>query len=211
MMRTLKKTQLIVRSLSAQSAGGILEFGPFRFPCALGRTGTRFRKREGDGATPRGIWRLQEARFRQGGIRPKTRLPLSAIRPGDGWCDTPADRNYNRFVRHPYPARAERLWRDDQLYDLLVVLDYNIRPRVRGAGSAVFFHVARVENGRLLPTEGCVAVKRQHMLRIVPYLTAKHAVRLGGENKKDPEAAGSLRVPGRARLGETVPGSFSER
>jgi len=86
------------------------------------------------------------------------------IAPDDGWCDAPGDRNYNRPVRHPYPASAERLWREDGLYDIVVVLSHNVRPRVRGAGSAVFMHLARPG---YRPTEGCIALKREHLLRLL--------------------------------------------
>jgi L,D-peptidoglycan transpeptidase YkuD (ErfK/YbiS/YcfS/YnhG family) len=96
--------------------------------------------------------------------RPPTRLPVRPIRPDDGWCDAPADRNYNRPVRHPYPVSAERLWRDDELYDLVVVLSHNTRPRVRGAGSAVFMHVA---GAGFRPTEGCIALRRPHLVRLL--------------------------------------------
>jgi L,D-peptidoglycan transpeptidase YkuD (ErfK/YbiS/YcfS/YnhG family) len=99
--------------------------------------------------------------------RPRARLPLRPIRPNDGWCDDPADRNYNRPVRHPYPASAERLWRQDHLYDVVVLLTHNVRPRVRGRGSAVFMHVARPGYA---PTEGCIALRRGHLLALVQWL-----------------------------------------
>ena len=82
----------------------------------------------------------------------------------DGWCDDPVDRNYNRRVRHPYPASAERLWRSDHLYDLVVVLGYNDRPRVAGRGSAIFMHVA---GPGFAPTEGCVALRLPDLKRLL--------------------------------------------
>jgi L,D-peptidoglycan transpeptidase YkuD (ErfK/YbiS/YcfS/YnhG family) len=86
------------------------------------------------------------------------------LRVNDGWCDDPNDRNYNRRVRHPYPASAEHLWRADHLYDLILVIGHNERPRVRGRGSAVFIHVA----GPLLaPTAGCVALRRDDLMRLI--------------------------------------------
>lgn len=134
-------------------------------PCALGRSGTRSRKREGDGATPRGTFRLESAFFRPDKlVRPRTRLPLAASRCNDGWCDATNDRNYNRRVKHPYPASAEHLWRRDGLYDIVVVVDYNRRPRRQGAGSAIFMHVA--ERG-LKPTEGCVALTRRNLQKVL--------------------------------------------
>jgi L,D-peptidoglycan transpeptidase YkuD (ErfK/YbiS/YcfS/YnhG family) len=98
---------------------------------------------------------------------------VRAIRRDDGWCDASADRNYNRPVRLPYPASAERLWREDGLYDLVVVLDYNDRPRSRGRGSAIFMHVARPGYA---PTEGCIALARGHLLRLLERLHARTAI-----------------------------------
>jgi L,D-peptidoglycan transpeptidase YkuD (ErfK/YbiS/YcfS/YnhG family) len=97
--------------------------------CALGRAGITGAKREGDGATPRGRFRLLAAMYRPDRLpRPLTYLPLSAIRPDSGWCDDPTDRAYNQPVRLPYAANHEELWRADHLYDVVIVLDYNIRP-----------------------------------------------------------------------------------
>jgi L,D-peptidoglycan transpeptidase YkuD (ErfK/YbiS/YcfS/YnhG family) len=100
-------------------------------------------------------------------LRPRTLLPSVRIRTDAGWCDASSDRNYNRPVHHPYPARAEHLWRQDGLYDVVVVLGYNDRPRVRGLGSAIFLHVAASAGA---PTEGCIAVARSHLLRLLACL-----------------------------------------
>jgi L,D-peptidoglycan transpeptidase YkuD (ErfK/YbiS/YcfS/YnhG family) len=99
--------------------------------------------------------------------RPLTGLPVAVISPADGWCDAIADRNYNRRVRHPYPASAEALWRSDGLYDVVVVLDCNRRPRIRGRGSAIFMHVARPG---FEPTEGCIALRRADLLHVLAAL-----------------------------------------
>ncbi len=138
-----------------------------RFACALGRSGRTARKREGDGATPLGRFRIVAVRYRPERGRPRTGLPVRPIGIGDGWCDAPADRNYNRAVRLPYPASHERLWRDDCLYDIVLVLDHNTRPRIRGAGSAIFMHIARAG---LAPTEGCVALPRRLLERLIARL-----------------------------------------
>jgi L,D-peptidoglycan transpeptidase YkuD (ErfK/YbiS/YcfS/YnhG family) len=100
-------------------------------------------------------------------VRPITR--------SDGWCDDPTDRNYNRAVRHPYPASAERLWREDDLYDVVVVLGHNARPRVRGGGSAIFMHLARPG---YTPTEGCIALRRAHLLLLLRGFGAGARVRV---------------------------------
>jgi L,D-peptidoglycan transpeptidase YkuD (ErfK/YbiS/YcfS/YnhG family) len=154
-----------VRSLGAKSTSGRLTCGNLVLRCALGRNGIRALKREGDGATPRGSFRLESAFYRRDKVaRPGSALPLAATRPDDGWCDAANDRNYNRRVRHPYPASAEHLWRRDGLYDIVVVVAFNRRPRKAAAGSAIFMHVA--ERG-LKPTEGCVALARNDLLKVM--------------------------------------------
>ena len=147
------------------SASGEARWGALRFRCALGRGGLERDKREGDGATPIGVWPMRRLLYRADRIgRPATRLPLQELAPEDGWCDDPADPAYNRPVRVPYPGRHERLWRADELYDLLVVLGHNDDPVVGGLGSAIFLHVARPDYE---PTEGCVALARADLLRVL--------------------------------------------
>jgi L,D-peptidoglycan transpeptidase YkuD (ErfK/YbiS/YcfS/YnhG family) len=176
-----------VLALSASATRGLVELGPLRFPCALGRSGTRARKREGDGTTPAGRWRIRAVRYRPDRApRPRSALPVLPLAPSDGWCDAPADRNYNRFVRHPYPASAERLWRQDGLYDLLAILAYNEGPRVRGRGSAIFMHVAKPG---YLPTEGCIALRRADLARLLARLGRRavlHVGHIGPGSKKRP-------------------------
>jgi L,D-peptidoglycan transpeptidase YkuD (ErfK/YbiS/YcfS/YnhG family) len=149
---------------------GILHIGSAVFPCALGRGGISADKREGDGATPLARMRLLEGYFRgDHGRRPgRTLLPMRAIRADFGWCDVPGDRNYNRPVKMPYAASHETMRRCDNLYDFCIVLDWNIRPRRPARGSAIFFHLARPG---FSPTEGCVAVTRAVMLRLLPHLS----------------------------------------
>ncbi len=177
MSKRQRQRQIFVRTLSSQRSTGWLEFGPFRFRCALGRAGLRARKREGDQATPMGVYRLGEARFRPDrGRRFQTGLVLKTLRRQDGWCDTVGDRNYNRLVRYPYSARAEQMWREDGLYDVVVVSSFNILPRVQGLGSAIFLHVARPG---YLPTEGCIALAKADLVRLLSRLRAGDVICLG--------------------------------
>jgi L,D-peptidoglycan transpeptidase YkuD (ErfK/YbiS/YcfS/YnhG family) len=156
---------LWVAGRSRSATRGWLCTGGLVLPCALGRGGRSFRKREGDGAAPSGVWQAVAVLYRADRVRrPKSPLPVRPLKPDDGWCDAVGDRNYNRAVRHPYPASAEHLWRQDSLYDVIVVLDHNRRPRVQGAGSAIFMHVARPG---YRPTEGCVALSRRDLLLVL--------------------------------------------
>lgn len=144
---------------------GLATWGSWRMRCALGRSGISAQKREGDGATPVGVFAMRRLLFRPDReSRPATGLPSAAILPEDGWCDTPGDRAYNRPVHLPYPASAELLWREDHLYDLLVVLGYNDDPVVPGHGSAIFLHLAAPD---FAPTAGCVALGRDDFLTVI--------------------------------------------
>jgi L,D-peptidoglycan transpeptidase YkuD (ErfK/YbiS/YcfS/YnhG family) len=154
-----------LRLLNATSVRGWIEFGWLRLPCAIGRGGLRCRKREGDGATPQGRLALRDVQYRPDRVsRPRSPIRTQALRPDAGWCDAPADRNYNRPVKRPYAASSEALWRDDALYDCVLVLDHNIVPRMRGMGSAIFLHVARPDLG---PTEGCIALAHNDLMRLL--------------------------------------------
>ena len=127
---------------------------------ALGKGGVRpaVEKREGDGASPLGVWPLRRLLFRPDkSATPLTALPAAPIGPDDGWCDAVDDPHYNGPVALPYPASAERMWRDDEVYDLVVVLGHNDDPVIPGMGSAIFLHLARPD---FSPTEGCVALAR---------------------------------------------------
>ncbi|MGE3475422.1 MAG: L,D-transpeptidase [Rhodospirillaceae bacterium] len=144
---------------------GTLRYKSFAFPCVLGRRGIQRDKQEGDGATPLGRYALKKVFYRSDKLMmPITRLPVAPILQDDGWCDAPEDPNYNRPVKLPYPASAEDMWRDDGLYDVVVVLGHNDDPVVPGAGSAIFMHVAAPD---LTPTAGCVALAREDLLSIL--------------------------------------------
>ena len=162
-----ERINIFVRMRPGSPHQGILIFGARRLYCALGRSSISASKREGDGATPLGRWRLRALWYRRERVaRPRTRLKTRVIKRDDGWCDAPLDRNYNRAVRLPYPASAEAMWRDDHLYDLVVELGYNDRPRIHGRGGAIFMHLARAD---FSPTEGCVALKRSDLVQLLKY------------------------------------------
>lgn len=145
---------IVFREADGRWRARLGDLGPW--PCAIGRGGITKSKREGDGATPVGCWPLRRVLFRPDRVEaPKTRLPVAALSPEDGWCDDPSHADYNKPVRLPFPASHEALWRGDEIYDIIVILGHNDDPPVPGAGSAIFLHVARADYA---PTAGCVAL-----------------------------------------------------
>lgn len=147
---------------------GILRAGPHAFPVALGRGGILANKREGDGGTPRGTFRPLRLWWRADrNPRPATALAVRRITPADAWCEDPADRHYNRAVTLSPSQSGDRLRRADHLYDFIVEIDHNTRPRVAGRGSAVFIHLARPG---LAPTAGCIAMPKGRLRELLKNL-----------------------------------------
>jgi L,D-peptidoglycan transpeptidase YkuD (ErfK/YbiS/YcfS/YnhG family) len=162
---------MVVRPKPGNKCQGLLSIGGQVHVCALGKGGIRAIKREGDGGTPLARMRLLSCYVRADHVVARaTLLPQGRISPELGWCEVPADRNYNRPVRLPYSASHETMRRADALYDIVIVMDWNIKPRRRNGGSAIFLHVARPG---LTPTEGCVALPGDVLRRLLPRLSAK--------------------------------------
>ncbi len=156
---------IVVTPIATDVTRGTLRYKNFAFPCVLGRSGVRVDKHEGDGATPVGRFALKRVLYRSDRLMPPaTKLPIWPIATDDGWCDAPEDPNYNRPVKLPYGASAENMWREDGLYDLVVVLGHNDDPVLPGAGSAIFMHVAAPAG---TPTAGCVALAREDLLAVL--------------------------------------------
>jgi len=164
--------------MAGHRARGWLTAGPLRVPCALGPAGIkRGVKREGDGATPAGRFKLLWGLYRPDRKRPPAGgVPLKVLRRDAGWCEDPRSPTYNRPVRLPCTFACDSMWRADDLYDLTFVLDYNFSRRKKGAGSAIFFHLARPG---LTPTAGCVAIRAADMRRLAPRLSAKAGIVIG--------------------------------
>ena len=166
-----------VRASAGNPRRGWLTAGPLTIPVALGRGGIRANKREGDGGTPRGSFRPRQLWWRgDRHSRPQTFLPVRAIQPADAWCEDPADRHYNRPIRRGAGQGGDRLTRAGHLYDFIVEIDHNTRPRIPGRGSAVFLHLARENFG---PTAGCVSMTEAAMLHLLRRLGRKTKIVIG--------------------------------
>ncbi len=146
-----------------------LKIGGDTYPCTIGRSGFVRDKKEGDGGTPVGRYHLREVFYRADRIpEPESGLPVKALSKDDGWCDDPQSDKYNQLVTLPFPFSHEELFREDYLYDLIVVIGYNDDPVAKGAGSAIFMHVARHE---FTPTDGCVGLELPALKSVVKRLT----------------------------------------
>jgi len=147
---------------------GLLTYQNTTIACSLGRSGITTQKREGDGATPAGTYRILYGFSRVDRVGTiNCEIPLNSINRFSGWCDDPLDANYNSYVNLPFSKSHEIMQRDDRLYDICLVLDYNKAPRKRFGGSAIFFHQTSLTQG---PTEGCVAINPDHMRKLLPKL-----------------------------------------
>jgi len=180
-MKNYQLNNIILHTLNASSRTGVLSFASRQVPCCLGSAGIVSRKHESDGGTPRGILPLLRVYYRPDRVkRPKTQLPVYPLANTHGWCDEPRDPNYNQLVTWPYAASAEHLWRQDHIYDIIVVLGYNLRPCKKSAGSAVFWHLARDD---FSPTAGCLAINKAEMIKMLELCGPKTRLLTGVHQK----------------------------
>jgi L,D-peptidoglycan transpeptidase YkuD (ErfK/YbiS/YcfS/YnhG family) len=169
--------KVTVHAAAGQRSRGWLTAGGQTIKVALGRGGIRANKREGDGGTPKGTFRPRRLWWRADRHpRPWTFLPVRAIGPEDAWCEDPSDRHYNQPVRLNAQPRGDRLTRDDHLYDFIIEIDHNTKPRIAGRGSAVFLHLARTD---FSPTAGCVSMTKGAMLRLLARLGPETRIVIG--------------------------------
>lgn len=169
----VRRLRLVRPLAGAQHAVARLLVGGAAVRCVIGASGVVRAKREGDGGTPAGRFRILSGFYRSDRVRRSAYIGgMQAIRPEDGWCDDPASQRYNTHVRLPQKARCENMTLEAPSYDFVFVLDYNLRPRRLGRGSAIFFHLAHSD---WTPTAGCIAISLSDMRKIVPRL-AREAV-----------------------------------
>jgi L,D-peptidoglycan transpeptidase YkuD (ErfK/YbiS/YcfS/YnhG family) len=170
-------TMIRIRPRAGNSQAGWLTADGVTIPVALGRGGIRANKREGDGGTPRGVFHPRKLWWRADRhTRPRSFIAVHAIRPEDAWCEDPNDRHYNRAIRLTREEPGDRLTRKDHLYDFIVEIDHNTRPRIAGRGSAVFLHLARENFG---PTAGCVSMTSSAMLHLLRRLGPRTRIVIG--------------------------------
>jgi len=149
--------------------GKYLYYLNFKIKCAIGKNGIAKNKSEGDLKTPKGIFKLIKVFYRKDRIEFfKSPIKKYCIRKNVGWCDDPTSKYYNREIKFPFKGSAEKLWRKDNIYDLIIVLNYNFNPIIKNKGSAIFLHISKKN---YTPTKGCVAINKKDMMNLLVNIT----------------------------------------
>ena len=155
---------------------GYLEYKDLKFRCALGKSGVKRKKVEGDNITPIGTFKINNIYYRRDHIKKIfSKFKLIEIKKNMGWCDDPKSKQYNQLIRLPNKYKHEKLYRKDNIYDLILVLNYNTRPILKNKGSAIFIHVATKNYKK---TAGCIALKKEHLIRLVERINKKTKINI---------------------------------
>ena len=156
-----------------------LSYNEYKAKCALGKRGIGYKKKEGDLITPKGQYRIKYLLYRSDRIKKiKTKLTRLSINKNMGWCNDSKSKNYNQLVKLPFKFNHEKLYRRDNIYDLILVLNFNMNPIKKNKGSAIFIHIAKKKYNK---TEGCVAINKKMFLRIITKITRKTLVKISDQ------------------------------
>ena len=153
-----------------------LVYRDYKLKCSIGKSGIASSKREGDLATPRGLYKLGLLYYRKDRLKvPRCNIRKKNIKKNMGWCNDSKSKSYNKEITFPFKYTAEKLFRRDKKYDLLIVLKYNISPVIKKKGSAIFIHLT---NKTYRPTAGCIAITREDFLKILPLINNKTKIKI---------------------------------
>ena len=153
-----------------------LTYENYKVKCALGKRGIAFKRKEGDLVTPKGKYKIKYILYRRDRIKDiNSKIKKIAIKKNMGWCNDSKSKNYNRLIKLPSVYSFERLFKKNNTYDILIVLNYNMRPTIKNKGSAIFIHVAKKNYKK---TEGCIALKKSDLLKIIKKLKKNTLVKI---------------------------------
>ena len=156
-----------------------LTFNNYKAKCSIGKRGIGLKRKEGDLITPKGKYKIKYIMYRKDRVKIQSKIKKIIIKKEMGWCDDPNSRHYNKIIKLPSSYKHEKLYKKENIYDIIIVLNYNMDPIVKNKGSAIFIHVAKKNYKK---TEGCIAVKKTHLLKIAKDLEKKTMVLI--ENRK---------------------------
>ena len=153
-----------------------LIFGKYRVKCALGKRGISIKKREGDNITPRGTYKILNILYRKDRVSNiKTSLKKIEIKRNMGWCDDPRSKKYNKLIRFPFFFKAERLHKRKNIYDIIIILNYNLKPIIKNKGSAIFIHIATQKYQK---TKGCIAISKSNIIKLIDFIDKKSLIKI---------------------------------
>ena len=153
-----------------------LTYKDYKVKCAIGKRGIGKKRREGDLITPKGLFKIKKVYFRRDKVRGlETKFSMKAITKNMGWCNDPKSNKYNQLIKYPFAFNAEKLYRNDNIYDIVIVLNFNSRPVKKNKGSAIFLHVAK---RKYKPTEGCVAIKKNELKKLLRLITLQTRIKI---------------------------------
>ena len=154
----------------------ILEVDEFQFRCCIGKNGLKKEKSEGDKSTPKGLFKLKKIYYRADRIKNlKSKFKQIIIKKNMGWCDDPYSNYYNKIVNYPFKYSSEKLWRKENVYDIIIVIDYNLNPVVKNKGSAIFLHIAK---RKYRPTNGCIAISKNNIKLLASKINKKTKIKI---------------------------------
>jgi L,D-peptidoglycan transpeptidase YkuD (ErfK/YbiS/YcfS/YnhG family) len=155
---------------------GYFRYKDLKFKCALGKAGIGKKYKEGDNITPKGTYKIVKIYYRKDKIKKITsKIKLIKINRNMGWCDDPKSKFYNQEIRLPSKYSHEKFYRKDYIYDIIIVLDYNINPTLKNKGSAIFIHIAK---NKYIKTQGCIALKKRHLVKILDKINKNTKIKI---------------------------------
>ncbi len=153
-----------------------LTFNNFKVKCAIGKKGIGYKNKEGDLKTPVGHYKIKYLLYRKDRIKKiKTKLRKIIITKKMGWCNDPTSKSYNQLIKLPFNYTYEKLFRKENAYDLILVLNFNMNPIIKNKGSAIFIHVAKKKFNK---TEGCVAIKKPSLIKLIKKINLNTEVKI---------------------------------
>ena len=153
-----------------------LTFNNYKVKCVVGKRGIGFKRKEGDFITPKGTYKVKYILYRKDRVRKiQTKIKKIAIRKDMGWCNDPKSKNYNKLIKLPYAYNFEKLFRKENNYDIILILNYNMNPVIKNKGSAIFIHIAKK---KFKKTEGCIALKKIHLLKVIKRINKNTTIKI---------------------------------
>jgi len=157
-----------------------LTFKNYRVKCSVGKRGIGFKRKEGDLITPTGTYKIKYVLYRKDRVKKiKSKIRKIIIKKNMGWCNDPKSKYYNKLIKMPSAFSFEKLYKKENIYDIILVLNFNMKPVIKNKGSAIFIHIA---SGNFKKTEGCIALKKRHLIKILQELGRNTKVKI--ENRK---------------------------